>query len=63
VVGELISHSTHAHGAQAVMAEASTDSAAITEARVAVSVHVLVASSFSRSGLILQWSCVGLSTR
>jgi hypothetical protein len=53
-VGELISHSTHAHGAQAVMAEASRNSAAITEVRAAVSVRVLVASSLSRSGLILQ---------
>jgi hypothetical protein len=36
------------------MAEASNDSAAITEARAAVSVRVLVASSLSPPGLILQ---------
>jgi hypothetical protein len=47
VVGELISHSTHARGAQAVMAATSRNSVAITEARAAVSVRVLVASSLS----------------
>jgi len=32
VVGELISHSTHAHSAQAVMAEASKHNAMVAEA-------------------------------
>jgi hypothetical protein len=33
VVGELISHSTHPHGAQAVKADASKHNATVSEAR------------------------------